>query len=355
MATIPGGNANAVSNDSVVLSVVDSILKLIGVTDSDVSTVVSGASFTGGSTFVQPPSASTVSTAILGTVSGLSSVTIGTSTLVINGDTAASGNKPVVQIEGSNVASTGAQLQAITQGIADKSLPDTQVGSQIRDAIGASVNNLAGSGIKNVLVTQVSNTDGRDTVSVTGGNNDVVVVSTGNSGTNLNVNANNAVIVGRSEQVTLSPTSGGSYAEFVSFTGRVQGSAGQDTIAAGGGSTATIVGGSGSDTFKLYNSWWVGTNNLVIALSDDSTGTLQAATATPVNIKSKITIGDFVAGVDKLVFDYNGVSNFAEFKAILASAKQIGSDVVATTRGGDVITLTGVQMSTLTEDMFTFV
>lgn len=349
MATIPGGIATTVSNDPLVLAAVDQVLITIGVTDSTLSTVISGASVTGGGTFVQPTSTSTNSTAVIGSVTSLTTVQLGGAQLVINPETSASNNKPVVVVEGSKVASSGSQLQTIVSSIADNRLPDTDTGRAIVSAVGNAVTNLSGNTNKNLVVTQVSNTDGRDTVSVTGGANDVVVLSTGNTGTKLNVSATSVVIVGNSEQVTLTNT-GGSSANLVSFNGRITGSTGADTVASGSGTNANISGGLGNDTFRFN---WENPR-VVLPRALESDGTIQAATATTKYLKSSITISDFSGSQDKLNFNIDGVTNFTEFKAILATAKQVGSDVVATTLAGDKITLTGVNISTLTEDMFTF-
>lgn len=353
MATVLGGNTNVVSGDSKTLAVADSFLTTIGVSDANVSTVISGASVTGGSTFVQPTSTSTSSTSVLGTVTGQTTVVLGGANIVINAQTTSTGNTPVVLIEGSKTAGSSTQNSQITSTIADKRLADTPIGQQVKTNIANAVSDLTGTTNKNVVVTEFGGTDGRDTVSVGGGTNDVVVVGMGLTGTKVDISASNSVVVGNSQTVTLS--SGGSQTvSLVSFTGKVQGGSGNDTVISGAGSNAIVVGGLGADVFK--QSWGGGADSVVASsqLLDDGSGTLQAATSSTPYLKSTVVISDFNGTNDKLGFDINGVTNFTQFKAILATAKQIGDDVVATTRAGDKITLTGVNITTLTEDMFTF-
>jgi Ca2+-binding RTX toxin-like protein len=121
----------------------------------------------------------------------------------------------------------------------------------------------------------------------------------------------------------------------VQFSGTVNGGSGSDSIQVGGATTATIAGGAGHDTFVFQSSGVTG------------------SAAAPY-LAFDATITDFTVGEDRIAFHFAGVSNFEDFMAILATVRQVGTDVVATTIMGDRLTLTGVELSDLTTDLFTF-
>ncbi len=96
----------------------------------------------------------------------------------------------------------------------------------------------------------------------------------------------------------------------------------RDTLVAGSGNDM-LLGGEGVDTF-LFSDGIVGVN----------------------------TIMDFTSGVD--VIDLSGVSQFANFDALLAAASQVGADTVIATTNQQSIVLSNVQLSDLTADDFVF-
>jgi len=108
------------------------------------------------------------------------------------------------------------------------------------------------------------------------------------------------------------------------------GLAGMDIINGAGGNDL-IVGGIGNDTL----SGGAGNDTFVFALGDGSD-----------------IITDFSAGGVEDSIDLTGLNAFAGFADVMASAQQVGSDVVLDFGAGDSITLGGTLLADLTVDDF---
>ncbi|MDH3335918.1 MAG: calcium-binding protein, partial [Rhodospirillaceae bacterium] len=108
------------------------------------------------------------------------------------------------------------------------------------------------------------------------------------------------------------------------------GLAGMDIINGAGGNDL-IVGGIGNDML----SGGAGNDTFVFALGDGND-----------------TITDFTAGGIEDTIDLTGLNAFAGFADVMASAQQVGSDVVLDFGSGDSITLGGTMLADLTVDDF---
>jgi len=113
-----------------------------------------------------------------------------------------------------------------------------------------------------------------------------------------------------------------------------------DDFMHGGQGNDYLHGGQGNDTLNC----WVGNDDLIGGLGDDR------FVFAPLFGDDKL-FGFTAGGVeDAIVFTGGTFANYAEVQAAMT---QVGSDTVIT-RGGDTITLVGVQSSTLTQDDFIF-
>jgi T5SS/PEP-CTERM-associated repeat protein len=234
-------------------------------------------------------------------------------------------------------------------------------------------------------ITVVSNqnatvTDGNSSVIVAGNGNDVLVAGTssvvtaGNGNDKVTVGAGSVVVIGNgNDTVTAGADSvvvagnGNDTVSVGSGSVAVVGS-GNDSITLGAGST--LVAGSGNDTIYLAASdnVVVGTGKDTFVVQATSPVKLSAPASTSVNEDGSIAlaitagtagygfgselIAGFLASNDKIQFS---TSQFANFAAVMAAAKQVGNDTIITGDAADTIDLVGVRLSSLTANNFQFV
>jgi hypothetical protein len=126
---------------------------------------------------------------------------------------------------------------------------------------------------------------------------------------------------------------------------------GNDTITMG--ANDTVVVGNGKDTFVLQPP---GTVTLAaptnLSVNEDGSIALAISAGTTGFGFGNDAIFGFDASKDKIEF---ATSQFANFAAVMAAAKQVGDDTVITGDGADTIFLDDVRLSSLTASDFVFV
>jgi hypothetical protein len=189
-------------------------------------------------------------------------------------------------------------------------------------------------------------TDGNNSLIVAGNGNDTLtagsnsVVAAGNGSDKVAVGANSAIVVGNGNDTL---TAG---ADSTIIAGN-----GNDTITMGASDTAVV--GNGKDTFVLQPS---GAATLTapanISVNEDGSIALAiSAGSTGFGFGNDAIFG-FNASKDKIQFS---TSQFANFAAVMAAAKQVGDDTIITGDANNTIYLDDVQRSSLTASDFVFV
>ena len=222
---------------------------------------------------------------------------------------------------------------------------------------------MSNDGVTSIIGNQnAAVTDGNNSLILAGNGNDTLIagassiVTAGNGSDKITVGANGIIIAGNGNDTL---TSG---ANSLITVGN-----GNDTITAGANSL--IVAGNGNDTVHLgaNNIVTVGNGKDTFVLPSSSQVTLSTPSSLAVNedgaVALAIGVGSsgfgfgneailgFNASNDKLQFN---TSQFANFAAVMASAKQVGNDAVITGDASDTIVLSGVRLSSLTASDFSF-
>ncbi|WP_145927671.1 Ig-like domain-containing protein, partial [Bradyrhizobium neotropicale] len=226
------------------------------------------------------------------------------------------------------------------------------------DTISVGAGSVVVAGTGNDTVTAGSNslvTAGNGSDHVTAGANSVIVVGNGND--TLSVGNNSIVTAGNgNDQVTVGANS-------VIVVGN-----GNDTLTAGANSVITagngndtihlgqndlVVVGTGKDTFVLPSSAQLAlTAPTSLSVNEDGTVALALGIASSGFGFGKETIVGFNTSKDVIQLS---TAQFANFAAVMASAKQIGNDTIITGDASDTIDLSGVRLSSLTASDFSFV
>jgi T5SS/PEP-CTERM-associated repeat protein len=196
---------------------------------------------------------------------------------------------------------------------------------------------------------------GNQNATVTDGNNSLIIAGNGND--TLTAGSESIVVAGNgNDKVTVGADSA------------IVAGNGSDTLTAGADST--IIAGNGNDTITMgaSDTAVVGNGKDTFVLQPSGAVTLTAPASVSVNEDGSIALainagstgfgfGDdaifgFNASKDKIQFS---TSQFANFAAVMAAAKQVGDDTVITGDGTDTIYLDDVQRSSLTASDFVFV
>jgi T5SS/PEP-CTERM-associated repeat protein len=198
---------------------------------------------------------------------------------------------------------------------------------------------VAGNGADNITV-------GAGSVVVAGNGSDTIVaganslVTAGNGSDKITVGANSAIVVGNGND-TLTAGS----------NSLITAGNGNDTIYLG--QSDLVIVGNGSDKFVLPASAQVSlTAPTSVAVNEDGTVALSLSASSSGFGFGNETILGFNTSKDVIQFN---TSQFANFAAVMASAKQVGNDVVITGDATDTIDLSGVHLSSLSASDFSFV
>jgi len=189
-------------------------------------------------------------------------------------------------------------------------------------------------------------TDGNNSLIVAGNGNDTLtagsdsIVAAGNGNDKVTVGTDSAIVAGNGNDTL---TAG---ADSTIIAGN-----GNDTITMGASDTAVV--GNGKDTFVLQPSGAVTlTAPASVSVNEDGSIALAInAGSTGFGFGDDAIFG-FNASKDKIQFS---TSQFANFAAVMADAKQVGDDTIITGDGNDTIYLDDVQRSSLTASDFVFV
>ena len=275
-------------------------------------------------------------------------------------DTISAGSNDTITVGNGNDTVTAGDNSSITAGNGNDTL-----------AVGNNSSIRAGNG--NDRITIGSNDtltigNGNDTISAE--SNDTITVGNGNdtvtAGDNSSItagNGNDTLTVGNNGSIRA-----GNGNEFLraGSNSTISAGNGNDTVAVGSHSAVTL--GNGNDTVFMAadDTISVGKGNHTFVFQSFETPTLAAPASLNVNAGAIValpiaigadgfghdTISGFSAGKDRIQFD---TSQFANFAAVIADAKQIGQDTVIAYDANDSITLKGVSLSSLQAKNFTFV
>jgi hypothetical protein len=354
MATVPGGFFDPTLSTTFTAEEGDEIssfLSTLGIGEGSLTTV--NVTIPGGAMVFQGKS-TTISNVVVAPTNVVTTVTIGGAAADI-GITSGDGS---IGFQSNPTPTTAGGVQTLALDIITDRIPDTATGNQLRagleNAIADATSSIVG-GSGGLAVIDFLGSGSNSTINLTnvGFNAPVTVLNAGTSGSTVVLSGYSDVI--STGNVKIDASSGNTPVSVAMVSGNttVVGGAGNDSIIASYGSHS-VFGGMGSDTFGIRSARFVITS-VSEGLTDSGLTASSEAATSPLHIKTSLVISDFsIAQGDKLNFSYEGIDNFAEFKASLATAKQIGADVVAVTRDGDTITLTGVNLTALTTDMFTF-
>ncbi|HLH92034.1 MAG TPA: hypothetical protein VKX28_26680 [Xanthobacteraceae bacterium] len=162
--------------------------------------------------------------------------------------------------------------------------------------------------------------NGSDTVTVSGGSGNTIVAGNGNDTVVASADQNDTITVGN----------------------------GHDTVYAGANDTITV--GKGSDTVVLPSSIPTLSAPASITVPEDSTIGMGLVAALSPDAFGQEKIYGFAAG-DKIVVS---TSQFANFSALLADARQVGQNTVISADPSDTITLENFQLSSLKSNNVVF-
>ena len=198
-------------------------------------------------------------------------------------------------------------------------------------------------------------TAGNGNATITVGNNSAVAAGNGNdnitAGTNSVViagNGNDTVTVGNGSSVVAG--NGSDHITAGSNSVVIAGN-GSDTVHMGANDTVSV--GNGTDSFVLPTSGQVTMSAPAsVTMNEDGSAALAIAAAETGFGFGNESISGFNTTKDNIVL-YS--SQFANFAALLADAKQVGQNTVITGDAGDTITLQGVKLAKLTASDFTIV
>ncbi|WP_426407043.1 Ig-like domain-containing protein [Bradyrhizobium ganzhouense] len=227
--------------------------------------------------------------------------------------------------------------------------------------------------------TNTTVVDGNNSLIVAGNGNDTLaagstsIVVAGNGNDTITVGAGSAITAGNGNDTLTAGSSSiviagnGSDTVAVGANSAIAVGNGNDTLSAGANSI--IIAGNGNDTINLgaSDTVTVGTGKDTFVLPGDGQVTLTAPQSLSVSEDGTIALA--IAAVtsgfgwgQENIFDFN-VSNdkiqlnsaqFANFAAVMAAAKQVGSNTVITADASDSIVLNNVKLSSLTAKDFAF-
>jgi hypothetical protein len=353
MATVPGGFFDPTSTTFTAEegNEISLFLSTLGIGEGNLTTV--NFIIPGGAKVFESKS-TTFSSVVVAPTNVVTTVTIGGAAVDI-GITSGDGS---VGFQSTPTPTTADGVQSFATSIIIDRIPDTATGNQLRAGIEIAIADatssiVGGSGGIAVIDFLGSGSNSTMTLTNVGFNAPVAVLNAGTSGSTVILSGYSDVVSTGDLNIDASTGTTPVNIAMVSGNTTVTGGSGNDSIIASYGSHS-VFGGMGSDTFGIRSARFVITS-VSEGLTDSGLTASSEAATSPLHIKTSLVISDFsIAQGDKLNFSYEGIDNFAEFKASLATAKQIGADVVAVTRDGDTITLTGVNLAALTTDMFTF-
>ena len=211
--------------------------------------------------------------------------------------------------------------------------------------------------------------NGNDTL--TAGAGSIVIAGNGNDA--ITVGANSAITVGNGNDTLTAGSSSiviagnGNDTITVGANSAIAVGNGNDTLRAGANSV--VIAGNGNDTIYLgaSDTVTVGTGKDTFVLPGDGQVTLSAPQSLSVNEDGTIALA--IAAVasgfgwgQENIFDFNASNDkiqlssaqFANFAAVMAAAKQVGSNTVITADATDSIVLNNVKLSSLTAKDFAF-
>ena len=206
-------------------------------------------------------------------------------------------------------------------------------------------------------------TDGNDSLILAGNGNDTLVagagsiVTAGNGSDQITVGADSIVIAGNGSDTltsgsdSLITVGNGNDTITAGANSLIIAGNGNDTIHLGANDIVTV--GNGKDTFVLPSSPQVtlSTPSSLAVNEDGSVALAISAAASGFGFGNEAILG-FNTSNDKIQFN---TSQFANFAAVIASAKQVGNDTVITGDASDTVVLSGVRLSSLTASDFSFV
>ncbi|WP_426424310.1 Ig-like domain-containing protein [Bradyrhizobium genosp. A] len=234
------------------------------------------------------------------------------------------------------------------------------------------------------MISIIANTnttvvDGNNSLIVAGNGNDTLaagstsIIVAGNGNDTITVGANSAIAAGNGNDTLTAGSSSlviagnGNDTVAVGANSAITVGNGNDTLTAGANSI--VIAGNGNDTINL------GTSDIVTVGSGKDTfvlpgyGQVMLSAPQSLSVSEDGTIALTIAAVtsgfgwgQENIFGFNASNDkiqlssaqFANFTAVMAAAKQVGSNTVITADASDSIVLNNVKLSSLTAKDFTF-
>jgi hypothetical protein len=363
MATVQGGIIDSAVISAVSKDLISSLLTQLAIVEGNLTQVTeSGTTATRFDAPVVTTAGGSLNSSIIATNGDSANVTQdGGYGYVLTVDTNPTGTgNVVIEVKSSTAPATATAVTQQGTVIAGGKVADTPTGQAVQNINSALIADLVGTSA-NAWVSSLDfkGGNGTDVVQVTAvaptvvGGIAVTALTLGN-GVSANftgdLDSTNPILVnttaGVRSTIDFSQTTGDVNLSLGIGTVSIVSGGGDDRIVIGSGS-ATISGGAGADSIiGGSGGGGVGGGTLVNGL--------QAVTNSTPYLAFEMVINGFDRTEDKIGFNYAGVDSWEDFIALLATAKMVGSDTVATTRLGDKITITGVDISTLTQDLFFF-